>query len=122
MKLSRVLDQTLRILQWPLLAGVAVIVGNVLAEWTIGERLSWLDAPVKWVMIAFFTSNLLASLLGIASTLFTSQVKELRVTWCLSFLFAAAIAANVVLIPLFRHYVLGPRLSGGGGTFTRPGA
>ena len=58
------------------------------------------------LMFTFFAANTLASIVGLLCVVFTSNVKELRVTWVLAFLGAFLLLANVFLVPLFRCYAL----------------
>ena len=101
-------DRTLQALQWPLFAGIALVIVGVLFAWISGlDDLHFFLLPyVEWVMVAFFASNCLASIVAVVCILCTSSVRELRITWLLAFLFGLLTAANVVLVPLFRHYAL----------------
>ena len=108
--LSRLLpayDLTLRAVGW-LLAGVFVpwFCMLVFAGLT-GEGIpSPLHSAWFALMFIFLTANTLASIVGLLCIAFTSNVKELRVTWVLAFLGAFLLLANVFLVPLFRYYAL----------------
>lgn len=76
--------------------------GALVGEW----RGALLGDAFQWLAVVLLAANTLTSAVGIACVLFTSQVRELRITWILAFVFALGAFCNVVLVPLFRYYAL----------------
>ena len=102
------LDHMFLVLGWLLATLFLLFISAILTAQFKGG--SWVSSMIvssmNWIMLLLLMSNLIASLLGLFCIFATSAVTELRITWLLSFLFALMVGANVVLIPLFRHYVL----------------
>lgn len=93
-----VLAWALGILFFLFLAAIFAGMGNIIAA-------DMLD-PFQWIAFLWLVVNFVASVLGLICLFATSIVTEARLTWLLSFIFAAVFGANVIIAPLFRHYVI----------------